>query len=294
MYNAAEEIPLLFSAIFSQTLQPNEILIMDSSSTDQTRELLKQYPVTVKVIAKKEFDHGGTRQFAMSLVKADIYIFMTQDAIPASNDTFKNIVAPLLQDSMIGCAYGKQLPKADANPLSAHARDCNYPDTSNVKSLADKDRYGIKTCFNSNSFAAYRRDALEQVGGFPRKNITAEDFYVAAKLLLAHFKIAYVTEAPVYHSHNFSVVQEFHRYFSIGVFHQQNPWILQQFGTASSDGWKFVKSEINYLARHKKLYWLPRALVSTLIKYFAYQLGLHQQKIPMSIKKNWGINKNFW
>ena len=42
----------------------------------------------------------------------------------------------------------------------------------------------MKTAFNSNSFAAYRRKALKDVGGFPINTILSEDMYVTAKMLL--------------------------------------------------------------------------------------------------------------
>ena len=215
--NASKEIPVLFDAIAKQTKQPQHILVIDSSSTDNTRELLSHYPVKVHVIPKHTFDHGGTRQLGTQLIDADIYLFLTQDAIPAHAECFENLINALLQQDTIGCAYGRQLPHADANPLSAHARQFNYPSQSSIKSYADKEKYGVKTYFNSNSFAAYKKIALQKIGGFPSTLILGEDVYVAGKMLMQGYSIHYAADACVYHSHNFNLRQEFHRYFSIGV-----------------------------------------------------------------------------
>ena len=66
--------------------------------------------------------------------------------------------------------------------------------------MADREALGIKTAFLSDSFAAYRCDALADVGGFP--DVPAcEDMYVGAKLLQAGYTIVYAAEAQVYHSH---------------------------------------------------------------------------------------------
>ena len=85
---------------------------------------------------------------------------------------------------------------------------------------------GIKAAFLSNSFAAYRRSALESVGGFPSDTIFGEDTFAAAKMLLNGWKIAYSAEATVYHSHNLTFIEEFRRYFDIGVFHSREKWFM--------------------------------------------------------------------
>lgn len=294
IYNAEQDIPKLFSAIMQQSLRPDPILVIDSSSRDNSKKLLRQYPVSIHTIEKCDFDHGGTRKLATKLVDADIYIYLTQDAIPADAEAFKTLVTILLSDEKIACAYGRQLPKADATPISAHARLFNYPTNTQVRNYSDRSRYGIKTCFNSDSFAAYKKIPLEQIGNFPEHLITGEDAYVAAKLLKNGYSVAYAADAMVFHSHNLSLKEEFHRYFSIGVFHGQENWILKDFNSATGEGLRFVKSEIMYLLKQKKLHWLPKAFGSTVVKYIAYQLGLREKKIPYFIKKRLGINKSFW
>lgn len=272
-YQAGRDIAALFAGITQQTHQPDVILVIDSSSTDDTLEQVKLYSAITHIIPKAEFNHGETRQLATTLVNADIYIFLTQDATPANANTFANIIKPFADDPLIGCVYGNQLAKQDATPLSAHARTFNYPAISRTMTLADKQRYKIKTCFNSDSFAAYRKEALDLIGGFKR-TMMCEDMYVAAKMLIHGLKIHYNADACVYHSHNFSLKQEFQRYLAIGQFHQQESWIRETFGSAASEGWKFILSELHYLIRHKKPLWIPRAFASTISKYVGFKLGL--------------------
>lgn len=298
IYNAEKDIPELLPAIFKQTVQPHHILFIDSSSDDQSQKLLSQldanHIIKVHTIEKNEFDHGGTRRLATQLIEADIYIYLTQDAVPANEHAFKHLLDLLLANETIACAYGRQLPKSDATPIAAHARLFNYPDQSSIKIIADKAKFGIKTFFNSNSFAAYKRVPLEAIGNFPEHFITGEDAYVAAKLLTHGYSICYAANALVFHSHNLSVLEEFHRYFSIGVFHNREKWLLNEFAYATGEGRRFVQSELKYLIAQKQFHWLPRAVLSTFVKYAAYQLGMHEYMIPHCIKKKFGINKSFW
>lgn len=292
-YNAEKELQDFLPPLQNQTLQPS-LFAIDSSSSDNTKQILINAGFKVHTIPKSEFNHGGTRQLATTLIDADIYIFMTQDAILAANNCLEKLVAALKTKDDIACSYGRQLPKKEATVISAHGRYANYPTENYIRYLKDKEKYGIKTCFNSNNLAAYRKAALNSIGGFPRHIMTAEDAYVAGKFLKAGFGIHYASDATIYHSHNLTLPQEFHRYFSIGVFHAAEDWLLKEFNTATGEGFKFVISEINYLMKKKKPHLLPRAMLSTIIKLTAYKLGLHSKWIPYAMKKNLGINKNYW
>ncbi len=272
-YNAASHIDALLQGILQQELQPNHILVIDSGSTDNTIELLKKHPVTVHQIPKAQFNHGGTRQQGIKMVDADIYIFMTQDAKLANKEALTQLLLPLQTDASIGCAYGRQLPNANANPLARHARLFNYPPQSQTKALKDRKTLGIKTCFISNSFTAYRKSALLQIGGFPTNLNFGEDSFVAAKMLLANWRIAYAADACVYHSHNLSLMEEFNRYRAIGKFHRQNKWLLEEFAAPTKEGMRLVKSELNYLLCHKHYGYLLKALAHTAAKFIGYRLG---------------------
>lgn len=293
-HNAANIIEQQIAVLRTQTLMPDTILFVDTVSTDGTRDIIKKHGFEFYSVNKNEFDHGATRQLATTLIEADIYIFMTQDAIPANNDAFKNLVAIFDINEKVGCAYGRQLPRPNAAILEAHARLFNYKQESLVFSYEDHKKYGIKTCFNSDSFAAYRKSALLDIGGFPQHIILGEDMYVAAKMLMQGWKVGYMADAKVYHSHNYSFVQEFRRYFDIGVFHQDNLWILKNFSTAYGEGLKYVRSEINYCISHHAYFILFKALVNLSAKFLGYKFGWHYKSLPLSIIKKLSMSPGYW
>lgn len=193
-----------FARALSVCIRPQSVLIVDSESTDGTADLARAAGFHVYTVARTEFDHGGTRQFAAELLPdAEIFVFMTQDAVLTDSEGI-NALLKSFADRNVAAAFGRQLPHPDATPIEAHARLFNYPAQSCVRTLASREQLGIKTIFISNSFAAYRRGTFMDIGGFPRNVIFGEDTITTAKMLLAGWKIAYVAEAQMYHSHSYS------------------------------------------------------------------------------------------
>ncbi len=163
--NAGAHLDRLLPALVAQRRQPDSILVVDSRSSDDTVERFRAFGARVEIIEPASFNHGGTRRWASQQVEADALIYLTQDAIPASPDSFANLLDELYAEADIGVAYGRQLPHPGAGLLGAQARRFNYPPESRSKRLADASELGIKTCFSSDSFSAYRSDALAAVGG---------------------------------------------------------------------------------------------------------------------------------
>ena len=290
--NAAKEWECFASAIL-KCVSPEHVLIIDSSSRDRTVELAHSCGFKVHIIAADAFNHGCTRQLALQLLSdVEIVVYMTQDAVLANAGSVK-ILLQSFENKTIAAAFGRQLPRPNASPIEAHARLFNYPALSSIRAFNDRKRLGLKTIFISNSFAAYRRAALESVGGFPRNVIFGEDMLAAANLLLEGWQLAYVADAAVYHSHSYTLAQDLRRNFDIGVAHSRNSLILRQFGSAGGEGRRFVKSEVVYLWRRDP--WLvPSALVRTFLKLLGYRLGLMERNLPLGLKRRLSMNRSFW
>ncbi|HIE41241.1 MAG TPA: glycosyltransferase [Candidatus Aenigmarchaeota archaeon] len=291
-YNAQQYLPKLLETLNVQTID-FELLIIDSSSVDKTIEIAQNYTDHIIIIPQSKFDHGGTRTKAAKIASGEIIVFLTQDALPVEEDTIEKIVA-LFEDSEIGAAYGRQIPYPDTTLFGKHLRSFNYPETSHRRSLEDKEKYGIKTVFLSDSFAAYRREALEKIDWIKDGLISSEDSYAGAKMLLAGYTLAYVAEAEVYHSHSYSVIQEFKRYFDIGVFYNTQKWILKEFGRAEGEGGKYVKSELHYLLQNHAYLKIPEFFVRNGMKYLGYKLGQNYQHLPQNLITKISMHPLWW
>jgi len=292
--NAAAHLDRLLPALAAQTLQPDEFLVVDSASRDDSVVRFRDAGARVEVIEPAQFNHGGTRRWASAQVDADVLIYLTQDAIPANPETFACIVSDLQSESDIGVAYGRQLPHPHAGLLGAQSRRFNYPPVSRTKRLRDAPELGIKTCFSSDSFAAYRREALCAVGGFPEDVIGSEDAYVAARLLLAGYAVRYAAGAEVQHSHDYRVLEEFRRYFDIGVFYGRENWIGQAFGSAGGEGKRYVLAEIAALREAGALHRLPEVLLRSAMKLLGYRIGQGERFLDTGIKRRISMFPGYW
>ena len=287
-------MPSILNSLKSQTIKDYELIIIDSSSVDNTIEIAESFGAHIIKIEKDEFDHGGTRTLAAQHAQGQIIIFLSQDSLPFDNHTIENIIKPFDTDENIAAVFGRQLPEKNASVFAEHLRLFNYPENSYISELSDKEKHGLRAVFFSNSFSAYKKSTLEEIGYFKKGLIFGEDTYAAAKMLLNNKRIAYTSDAKVFHSHNYTICQDFRRYFDMGVFHRGENWLLKEFGKAEGQGKKYMKSEFDFLKKKKRLDLLPEFMLRILAKYFGYQLGRHYNILPESLNMKLSLNRSWW
>ena len=214
--NAERYMSELLAAIHRQTLQPCEIIVVDSASNDRTAEICKEDgDVRVIRIEREDFDHGGTRDMAFRRSNGEFVVFFSQDALPFDSESLMRLTEQLGQDGIAVCT-GRQIARDDAGVIEKLVRAYNYPETGNIRSKRDLAQLGIKTYFCSNAFSAYDRKIYLELGGFENNVKSNEDMFYAAKAINNGYKAAYCADAKVYHSHEHSLRELFVRHFREG------------------------------------------------------------------------------
>lgn len=291
--NAGDNWTACLTAIRNQSLELERRLIVDSSSSDRTRELAEKFEFEIDLIPRAEFNHGGTRQRAAEFLNdCEVIVFLTQDAILADRDSLNRLVQ-CFEDPTVAVAYGRQLPHKWATPIEAHARLFNYTDTTLRKDRSMIPILGTKTFFCSNSFAAYRRSTLLEMGGFRSDLILEEDAEYAARAVLQGYANVYCAAATVYHSHDYSLFAQLARYFDLGVFDARSRWMREEFGSHSGEGFRFIKSEAYYLSKHAMLQ-IPYGFLQSCAKLLGYRLGRMEHWMPHTLKRQISMSKQFW
>ncbi len=296
-YKPGKELFTLIERLEKQTMPPDKIILMNTEQKYfDTLVYGERFPeqhkkVEVNHISKREFDHGRTRRQGVKKSDADIFIMMTQDAMPADKYLIERLVAPLT--GTVAVSYARQLPNDSCSAMERYTRSFNYPEQSRVKSIEDLPELGIKTYFCSNVCAAYRRDVYEELGGFVRHTIFNEDMIYAAGAMKAGYKVAYVAEARVIHSHNYTNKQQFHRNFDLGVSQAEHPEVFANV-TSESEGKKMVLQTAGYLARNGMVLKVPYLFLQTVCKYAGYVLGRHYKLLPHSWVMAFSDNKDYW
>ncbi|BCL60940.1 biofilm formation protein PslC [Desulfomarina profundi] len=293
--NGGDTLEKLFVSLKKQDLQPAEILVADSSSSDGTVDICRKYGARVWRVNREDFDHGGTRTFLVGKTNREIIVFLTQDIEFASSAALRLLIEPLVGNGeSCVCSYGRQLPAADASWHAAFLRRFNYPERSQKRSFNDRQKLGLRTIFTSNSFAAYRRRNLLAVGSFRNGLIFGEDTCTVGKILQDGGTIAYVAEAAVYHSHNYSLQGEFRRAYDTGVLHSSEKWLLDTFGTAEGIGFSFVRSAFAQLLKEGKFITAIEFIIRTGLKFTGYRLGRKYTLLPPFLHSSFSMNRTWW
>ncbi len=283
----------LLKKIKQQNFPIRHIHVINTQSERFPQEVKNIPGVIVTHITPSEFDHGATRDMAFSLSNASILVFMTQDAIPADRETIGKLIETMYKSKRIAAAYARQIPSKECDTIEKYTRRFNYPKESQIKGKEDINKLGIKTFFCSNVCAAYRREYYEKVGGFPRPTIFNEDMILAGKLVVEGYQIAYVAEAKVIHSHNYTGWQQFQRNFDLAVSQKEYPEVFSLV-KAEREGIKLVKETAKLLKENRKLYLIPKLIYQSGCKYLGYCLGKNYEKIPLKLVKVCSMSSRYW
>ena len=298
-YKPEKQVMRLIEVLEKQTYPVHKIIIMNTEEKYfqalfyGTGFMQRYKNIEVRHVSAKEFDHGGTRSKATAYSNADIFICMTHDAIPADEYLVERLVQALEQNKGAAAAYARQLPMPECREIEKFTRSFNYPEATRIKSKEDLAELGIKTYFCSNVCAAYNRNIFDMMGGFEKKAIFNEDMIFAGHAVQAGYKIVYAAEAKVFHSHNYTCMQQFQRNFDLGVSQADHPEVFAGI-SSQSEGVSLVKKTIGHLVDNKQKRLVPYLIVSSGCKYIGYQLGKHYKRLPYGIILKCSSNKQYW
>ena len=298
-YKPGKKFSRLLKMLQRQTWPVGKIIVMNTEKSfwnEHGFEGIKN--LEVHHLTKEEFDHGETRNRGMRFSRADIVVFMTDDAVPADEHLIEALVKAFEQRGPEGeaviMAYARQLPDKDCPLAERYTRSFNYPEESCVKTRADLEQMGIKTFFASNVCCAYDREKFWFQGGFIRRTIFNEDMIFAGKALLQDdYAVAYAAGARVIHSHNYNCRQQFKRNFDLAVSQADHP---ELFGCvrSESEGIRLVKSTARFLIRRGKPWLVPGLVVKSGFKFQGYRAGKCYRLLPKWLILKLTMNREYW
>lgn len=298
VYKPGTEFVKVIEKLEHQTVPVRRILLFNTeqkywNAFEYETPRRKRYEnIRVYHISKREFDHGKTRREAVKKSGTEIFVMMTQDALPADEFLLERLIAPLSEKD-VAVSYARQLPREDAGPVERFTRAFNYPAESFIKSAEDIPQMGIKTFFCSNVCAAYRKDIYEKQGGFVRRAIFNEDMLYAAGCIKAGYRIAYTADAKVIHSHQYTNREQFCRNFDLGVSQADHPEV---FGNvpSESEGIRLVRKTAAYLREAGESKLIFPMYITSIYKFFGYQLGKNYKRLSSRRIMKYTMNKEYW
>jgi cellulose synthase/poly-beta-1,6-N-acetylglucosamine synthase-like glycosyltransferase len=176
----------LLDALLAQSRAPDEIVVVDGGSKDDTVAVLssysERYPL-LKVHVEPGVNIARGRNIAIERAAGDV-LAVTDGGCRPEADWLRELVRPLESDPTVGAVAGRFVPVS-------HNRFEYFCGKVSVPDLAQEAAEGM--FFGRSS--AFRRNLWEAVGGYPEWLYTAEDTLFAVAAQRAGFKVAYAPES---------------------------------------------------------------------------------------------------
>ena len=199
-----------------------EIVAIDSGSTDGTLKRLHERGATVLTVPRGTFNHGETRNQALSHANGELAVLLVQDAVPVSRGWLSALIEPLVRDASVAGTFARQVPSVRASRVTAHylaqwvaaqprPRTVGPLTTGAFAQMSPAERHA--TCAFDNVCSCVRLSVWRDHPFRPTP--IAEDLEWAREVLLAGHKLTYVPDAVVQHSHERPVSYELQRTYLV-------------------------------------------------------------------------------
>jgi rhamnosyltransferase len=291
--NGAEDLDACLAAIYSQEgTRPFEVIVIDSGSTDATLEIARGYPVRIEQIPPEAFHHARTRNYAAGLAGGKFLVFLSQDAIPAS-ETWLNGMISNFVDPAVGAVYGRQLPRHDSTPERQETLEAVYGGERVVKDPSRGQECSFRYYHFSSVNSAIRQEVW-QATRFPDDLKVYEDLGIAKRILDAGWKIVYEPRAAVYHSHSHTTCGLFKRYFDGGViWNRLGLWNSRTRLSMLKEAWRLLRKKLIRSGGNDISGTTSASIRQDLAKSAGMFLGLHERYLPRAFKRRWSAYRLF-
>jgi glycosyltransferase involved in cell wall biosynthesis len=208
-FNEEAHIGRLLTGALAQTRAPDQIVVVDSGSTDETLSIASTFDVQIVSIAPELFSFGHALNVGIAASTAEIAIIASAHVYPVYDNWIEQLIAPF-DDVRVALTYGRQQTPPGGRFSEQRLLSQWFPAQS-----ARRQRHPF--CNNAN--AAIRRSVWEE-RPYDEQLTGLEDLDWAKHAMEAGHSIAYVAEAPVVHVHEESFKQVVNRYRREAIAHK--------------------------------------------------------------------------
>ncbi len=204
-YNEGQSLEATIRSLQGQSLPPDEIIVIDDCSTDNTAQVARGLGVTVVRPPANTGSKAGAQTFGLEFVQTPLVMAVDADTVLALDGIEK--LLPALQDQQVAAACGFVLPRR-VRSVWERGRYVEYLFAFTFfKPIQD---FYDKPLISSGCFSAYRTDILRKMGGWPNRTM-AEDMDLTWSLYHEGFKVRFVPQAVCYplepHNYHFMAKQ---------------------------------------------------------------------------------------
>ncbi len=267
-YNEEAHIGRLLTGIAHQTVKPDEVILVDSGSTDATLAIASAFSVRIVQIAPEDFSFGRALNRGLESATGDVVVLASAHVYPLFDSWLELLLAPLVDESVV-LSYGRQqVPEAGRfSERQLLARW--FPPRSELRQLDP---------FCNNANAAIRRPLWQELP-YDEQLTGLEDLDWAARALARGYVLSYVAEAVVAHVHDESFNQVVNRYRREAIAHKRiHSEQTMPLATAAWLALKNISGDMQDAARQNVLGSHATDIVGfRLAQFYGTYRGFHQQ-----------------
>jgi rhamnosyltransferase len=241
------------AALQSQDYHNWELIVIDSGSTDDSHDLIRQAnPAHFIRIQPHEYNPSRVMNHGLRLARSEFGIFLNADATPQGPNWLRPMVDALRRRN-VAAVFGRQIPRPDCQAVYACDYDrCFGPNRQSAK----------WDHFFSMVSSGIRKDIWSQRGFLEKLQYAEDDEYT--RWAKAHgYRVIYCPASVVMHSHNYSAAQAYKRAFgdakALAASWQGSPAEFN-FVKTRVLGWvSDFRHDLSFCWREKRLRELPHA-----------------------------------
>ena len=205
-YNEGWALRETLPVVQAQEYRNWELIVIDSGSTDGSVELIRAArPAHFIQIQPHEYNPSRALNCGLQMARGEYGIFLNADATPQGNHWLRPLVTALF-DPRTAAVFGRQIPRPDCRAVFA----CDYDRCFGPNRESDRWDH-----FFSMVSSGLRKDIWAKRGFLEKMQYSEDDEYTRW-CRAQGYRVAYVPESVVMHSHNYTPAQAYKRSFGEG------------------------------------------------------------------------------
>lgn len=269
----AQFIGEVLERLFAQEYDGSfEVIILDSGSRDGTLEIAHRFSVAVYSINPDDFTFGRALNRGAQIAKGEYVVYLSAHCTPTDRLWLTRLVEPLTGDRNVVATFGRQEPRAGVNPFEGMELGWTFP----------SDHTRDPTVIFSAANCAISREVVMRYP-FDESAPGAED-YIWRRLLPDSYRVLYVPEASVYHSHPLSIRYWANRFRLHGelIPYLSTCYRMEYYGPPASAplsgflrwSWYLSRQEYRYCLDNRLILYLPMIPLLEGLRIFCFWQGL--------------------
>lgn len=209
-FNEEAHIGRLLTGVGRQRRRPDQVVVVDSGSTDATLPIAQQFDVDIVSIDPREFSFGRALNVGLAATDCDLAVLASAHVYPVYDTWIERLLEPF-SDPKVALTYGQQRAPGTASYSEQQILRRWFPTRSEPAQ---------EHPFCNNANAAIRRSVWLDLP-YDERLTGLEDLAWAKRALELGNVLAYVADAPIIHVHEESFSQIVNRYRREAIAHKE-------------------------------------------------------------------------